>query len=209
MMIKEFGGRVASVWDGLRPMTKNMLVRALQSSNPTQHNNKSPKFSYDAHADWEVSRLLDALDEQSKIKEVRSDQAKFTEIAQLADACARVLESQSASAEVFIQLAERVIKENNYDRLDKLADRLAERFSAGEIAEIVRQTELPQIRAIAYETLAMLPIPSILPLLDDPLYADIAICSLEQKAYEFDSDEARDILDQLDAEDRIMSEPPA
>ena len=30
-----------------------------------------------------------------------------------------------------------------------------ERFSAAEIAEIVRQTDAPQIRAIAYETLAL------------------------------------------------------
>ncbi len=205
-MIKEFGGRVASVWDGLRPMTKKMLERALQASNSTPTNTKTPKFSYDAHADWEVSRLLTALDEQSKTKEARTDPTKLAEIKQLADTCASVLEAQSASAEVFIQLAERVIKENNYDRLDKLSDRLAERFSAGEIAEIVRQTELPQIRAIAYETLAMLPIPSILPLLDDPLYADIAAGALEQKAYEFDSDEARDILDQLDAESEVKDQ---
>ena len=200
MMIKEFGGRVAIVWDGLRPMTRKMLVGALQSSNTATGNNHAPKFSYDAHADWEVSRLLTALDEQAKTKEARTDRAKLAEIKQLADTCAGVLEAQSASAEVFIQLAERVIKENNYHRLDKLADRLAIRFSAGEIAEIVRQTDVPQIRAIAYETLSMLPIPSILPLLDDPLYADIAAGALEQKAYEFDSDEARDILDQLDAE---------
>ena len=203
MMIKEFGGKIASVWDGMRPVTKNMLVGALQSSNSVQPNNKTTKFSYDAHADWEVSSLLAALDEQSKSKEARADETKFFEITQLANACANVLEAQSASAEVFIQLAERVIKDNDYSRLDKLADRLAERYSSGEIAEIIRQTELPQIRAIAFETLAMLPIPFILPLLDDPLYADIAIVSLEQKAYEFDSDEARDILDQLDAEDRL------
>ena len=206
MMIKEFGGRVASVWDGLRPMTRKMLVGALQSSNPATANNHTPKFSYDAHADWEVSRLLTALDEQAKTKEARTDRTKLAEIKQLADTCAGVLEAQSASAEVFIQLAERVIKENNYNRLDQLADRLAIRFSAGEIAEIVRQTELPQIRAIAYETLSMLPIPSILPLLDDPLYADIAAGALEQKAYEFDSDEARDILEQLDAENELKDQ---
>jgi|ERR1043166_376079 hypothetical protein len=200
MMINELGGRVASVWNGLRPNTKKLLVGALQSP---QTNTKLPKFTYDAHADWEVSSLLSALDEQSRKKETRTDTAKFAEISQLADACAHVLETQSASAEVFIQLAERLIKENNYDRLDKLADRLAERYSSGEIAEIIRQTDVPQIRAIAYETLAMLPIPSITPLLDDPLYADIAAGALEQKAYEFDSDEARDILDQFDAENQI------
>src|SRR4051812_47104223 len=174
MMIKEFGRSVASVWEGLRPNTRKMLVGALQSSNLPQTSTKAPKVYYDAHADWEVSRLLSALDEQSGKKETKKDAAKLAGISQLADACARVLEAQSASAEVFIQLAERVIKENNYDRLDQLADTLAQRYSAGEIAEIVRQTDLPQIRAIAYETLAMMPIPSLMPLLDDPLYADIA-----------------------------------
>jgi len=197
MMIKEFGGKVASVWDGLRPVTKQMLVGALKAGNT---NPKTPKLSYDAHADFEVSRLLSALDEQSKKSEIRSDTQKFNELTQLADTCVRVLEAQSASAEVFIQLAERAIKENNYDRLDKLADHLAERYSSSEIAEVVRQSETPQVRAIAYETLAMMPIPQILPLLDDPLYAGIAAGALEQKAFEFDSDEARDILEQFDME---------
>jgi len=206
MMIKEFGGSVASIWEGLRPITKKMLVGALQSSNSGPAISKTPKFSYDAHADWEVSRLLGALDEQSKTTEVRTDSTKLNEITNLADTCVRVLEAQSASAEVFIQLATRAIKIHDYNRLDKLADHLIERYSSSEIAEIVRQTELPQIRAIAYETLAMLPIPVILPLLDDPLYAGIAAASLEQKAYEFDSDEARDILEQFDAENEVPGE---
>lgn len=199
-MIKEFGGTVASIWEGLRPVTKKMLVGALQASKTGPANIPTPKFSYDAHADWEVSRLLSALDEQSRTIEIRKDIAKLTEITRLADTCVLVLESQSASAEVFIQLAERAIKDNDYNRLDKLADHLTERYSAGEIAEVVRQTDMPQIRAVAYETLAMMPIPNLLPLLDDPLYAGIAAASLEQKAYEFDSDEAREILDQFDSE---------
>ncbi len=200
MMIKEFGGTVASIWDGLRPITKKMLVGALQASKTGPANLPTPKFSYDAHADWEVSRLLTALDEQSKTIEIRKDIAKLTEITRLANTCVLVLESQSASAEVFIQLATRAIKDNDYNRLDKLADHLTERYSSGEIAEVIRQTDMPQIRAIAYETLAMMPIPNLIPLLDDPLYAGIAAASLEQKAYEFDSDEARDILEQFDAE---------
>ena len=199
-MIKEFGGTVASIWDGLRPITKKMLVGALQASKTGPANLPTPKFSYDAHADWEVSRLLTALDEQSKTIEIRKDIAKLTEITRLANTCVLVLESQSASAEVFIQLATRAIKDNDYNRLDKLADHLTERYSSGEIAEVIRQTDMPQIRAIAYETLAMMPIPNLIPLLDDPLYAGIAAASLEQKAYEFDSEEARDILEQFDAE---------
>lgn len=199
MMFHEIGGNVTSVWEGLRPITKKMLVRALQTGLGTS-STPTPKFAYDAHADWEVSRLLTALDERSRQIEIQKDKTKLTEVNQLADTCVRVLESQSASAEVFIQLATRAVKDNDFNRLDKLADRLAERYIPSEIAEIVRQTELPQIRAIAYETLAMMPIPSLLPLLDDPLYSGIAAAAFEQKAFEFDSDEARDILDQFDAE---------
>ncbi len=198
MTINEIGGRVASVWEGLRPVTKRMLVGALQSAGSGAVTSKPSKFSYDAHADWEVSRLLTALDEQSKTTEIRKDKAKLSEIKHIAETCVSVLESQSASAEVFIQLAERAIKDNDYNRLDRLADHLAQRYSSGEIAEVVRQTELSQIRAIAYETLAMMPVQALIPLLDDPLYAGIAAVTLEQKAYEFDSEEARDILDQFD-----------
>lgn len=200
MTIKEFGGKVASVWDGLRPVTREMLVGALKAGTAAP---KTSKFSYDAHADFEVSRLLSALDEQSKRSEIRRDAKKFSELTQLADTCVRVLESQSASAEVFIQLAERAIKDNDYERLDKLADHLSERYSPSEIAEIVRQAETPQVRAIAYETLAMLPVALIATLLDDALYATIAAGALEQKAFEFDSDEARDVLDQFDLENDV------
>ncbi len=206
MIIEDIGGRVASVWEGIRPVTQKMLVRVLQTGTSSTAVPQSTKAYYDAHADWEVSGLLTALDEQSRSKEVRTDAAKLTEIEQLASTCVKVLENQSASAEVFIQLAERAIKANDYDHLDKLADRLAERFSTSEIAEIIRQTDLPQIRAIAYETLAMMPVPVITTLLDDPLYAGIAANCLEQKAYEFDSEEARDILDQFDAENDLPGE---
>ena len=199
MTIKEFGGNIASVWEGLRPITKKMLERALQAGK-TASNIPSSKFTYDAHADWEVSRLLSALDEESKASDLKKDKEKLNELKDLADICAKVLEAQSASAEVFIQLATRAIRESDYNRLDSLADRLVERYSASEIAEIVRQTELPQIRAIAYETLAMLSIPNLLPLLDDQLYSGIAAAALEQKAFEFDSDDARDVLEQFDSE---------
>ena len=204
-MIKDLGAGVVSVWEGLRPITKKMLEGAMSANSTTQPSNSVQKFSYDAHADWELSRLLTALDEQSK-KAASANSDILNEIAQLAETCASVLEAQSGSAEVFIQLAERAIKQHNYNKLDKLADRLSERFSAGEIAEIVRQTDAPQIRAIAYETLALLPVPTILPLLEDPLYSDIAANALEQKAYEYDSEEARDLLDQYDNESEVRSE---
>ena len=195
MIIKDLGPAVVSAWDGLRPMTKKMLAGAMRSGS-TSTNNPAQKFLYDAHADWEVSRLLTALDEQSKSASLIKDSEKLGEITELAETCVRVLETQSGSAEVFIQLAERALKKHDYNKLDKLSDSLFERFSAAEIGEIVRQTEMPQVRAIAYETLSMLPVPSLVPLLDDPLYAEIGASALEQKAFEYESEEARDVLEQ-------------
>ncbi len=203
MMIKDLGSGVVSVWEGLRPATKKLLVGVLQTKTLPAAT-PSQRYSYDAHADWELSRLLSALDEQTRTPGKNSE--ILDEVAQLAETCVHVLESQSGSAEVFIQLAERAIKKHDYDKLDTLADRLAERFSSGEIAEVVRQTEVPQIRAIAYETLAMLPVQLLIPLLEDPLYAEIAANALEQKAFEFDSDEARDVLEQFEYENEMRGE---
>jgi len=198
MTIKNFGARVVSVWEGLRPMTKKMLVGALQSSSGNSSSTQAQKFSYDVHAEWELSRLLSALDEQTKDAEARKDAGKLKEIKQLAETCAKVLQTQTTSAEVFIQLATRAVQHNNFDNLDQLADVLAGRFSAGEVAEIIRQTELAQIRAIAYETLALMSLNNLFPLLDDPIYFEIARNALEQQAFEFDNEEAQQILEQLE-----------
>jgi hypothetical protein len=197
MIIKNFGARVESVWEGLRPLTKKMLVGAIEA-NPTA---PKQKFSYDAHADWELSRLLSALDEQTKDPEIRQNVDKLAEIKILAETCADVLEAQTESAEVFIQLATRALERNDFKKIDVLADILFERFSAGEIAEIIRQTELAQIRAIAYETLALMPTQYILPLLDDSIYYEIVRNALEQQAFEFDNEEARQIIEELEFED--------
>jgi hypothetical protein len=197
MIIKNFGARVESVWEGLRPLTKKMLVGAIEA-NPTA---PKQKFSYDAHADWELSRLLSALDEQTKDPEIRQNVDKLAEIKILAETCADVLEAQTESAEVFIQLATRALERNDFKKIDVLADILFERFSAGEIAEIIRQTEFAQIRAIAYETLALMPTQYILPLLDDSIYYEIVRNALEQQAFEFDNEEARQIIEQLEFED--------
>lgn len=199
MMIKDLGPKVVSVWEGLRPITKKMVVGEMNSGANSANSNPS-KYRYDAHVDWELSRLLSALDEQTGAANEQKVGGREGEIAELAETCARLLEAQSGSAEVFIQLAERAIRRHDYNKLDKLSDRLTERFSTAEIAEIVRQTEYPQIRAIAYETLVLLPAHSVAQLLDDPLYSEIAANALEQQAYEFESDEARDILDQFDSD---------
>ncbi|MGC2237017.1 MAG: hypothetical protein WA584_12700 [Pyrinomonadaceae bacterium] len=198
MTIKDFGARVESVWEGLRPVTKKMIVRALQEKSGNVLPAPTQKFSYDAHADWELSRLLSALDEQAKNAEVKANSEKLGEIRKLAETCASVLESKTESAEVFIQLTTRAVQRNDFNKIDRLADILDERFSATEIAEVIRQTELAQIRAIAFETLAMMPVSAILPLLDDSIYFEIARNAIEQQAFEFESEEAREILDQME-----------
>lgn len=200
MMIKDFGARVEKVWEDLRPLTKKMIVGALQANSASSLTVQSQKFSYDTQSDWELSRLLNALDEQLKDQEVRKDSVKFAEINQLAETIVRVLETQTEAAEVFIQLAERVIRRNDYKAFDQLADALGARFSSVEIAEIIRQTEAPQIRAVAYETLALMPVSALVTIFDDPLYSEIALNALEQQAFEYESEEAREFLEQIDSE---------
>lgn len=198
MTIKDLGARVNSVWEGLRPMTKKMLVGVWQANSGNMPPAPTQKFSYDAHADWELSRLLSALDEQTKDAEAEKNTEKLSEINKLAETCSAVLQTQTESAEVFIQLAERILLLNDFNQFDALADVLAKRFSAAEIAEIIRQTDRAQIRAVAFETLAMMSVSKILPLLDDPIYHEIAHIVLEQQAFEFENQDAQIILDQLE-----------
>lgn len=201
-MIKDFGARVISVWEGLRPLTKKMLVGALATTGASSITaTGTQKFSYDIHAEWELSRLLSALDEQAKDAKIREDAEKLREIKHLAETCAKVLEAQTASAEVFIQLATRAVKRNDFNGLDRLGNILSERFSASETAEIVRQTDLAQIRAVAYEVLATMPLKNLLALLEDQLYFEIARSAIEQQAFEFDNEDARQVLEQMDFEE--------
>jgi hypothetical protein len=169
MMIKDFGARVESVWEGLRPVTKKMLVGALQAKNENPVNTPTQKFSYDTQSDWELSRLLSALDEQAKDSDVTNNPEKLSELQKLTETCISVLEAQSESAEVFIQLAERALAKRDYKEIDRLADLLAERFSVVEMCEIARQTTNPAIRAIAMETIALMPVEEIMPALDDQI----------------------------------------
>jgi hypothetical protein len=194
MMIKDFGARVESVWEGLRPVTKKMLVGALQAKNGITVNAPTQKFSYDTQSDWELSRLLSALDEQAKDADLSNNPERLSELRKLTETCISVLEAQSESAEVFIQLAERALAKRDYKEIDRLADLLAQRFSVGEMCEIARQTTNAAIRAIAMETIVLMPVEEIIPSLDDPIYEDIARAALEIKAFEYESEEARRVL---------------
>lgn len=202
MTIKDFGTRVADVWEGLRPGTRRMVVGAMLQQTPSPANpSAGQKFYYDAQSDWELSRLLTALDDRAVDAEARKNPTNFRELRRIADATARVLETQTESAEIFIQLVERALLRYDYARVDMLADALTARFSAAEVCEIVRQAEHAPVRALAFEALAQIPVSRLYPLIDDPLYADIVRIALEQQAFEFESEEARMLLEQLMAEE--------
>lgn len=203
MMIKDFGARVESVWQGLRPVTKKMLVGALQAKNGSIAAAPTQKFSYDTQSDWELSRLLTALDDQAKDADVVNNPEKLGELERLTETCISVLEAQTESAEVFIQLAERALVKRDYKEIDRLADLLGERFSVGEMCEIARQTTNPAIRAIAMETIALMPVEEILPSLDDPIYEEIARTGLEIKAIEYESEDARRVLEHFEFDEMI------
>ena len=194
MMTKNFGTQVKDAWKSLRPMTKQLIVRVLE---PGKKRTKNQSSLYDAHADWEISRLLDALDEQVVESKKAKTESDLDEINQLADVCASVLADKTESAEIFIQLAKRALNRNDYAKIDSLADALAERFSASEVAEVIRQTDVPQIKAISYETLAVTSTAAIAPLLKDPLYFEIACNVLEQQLIEFENMEAGRVLEQM------------
>ncbi len=195
MMIKDYGSQVERVWEGLRPLTKKMLVGAMTPSFTKQ------TFSYDIHADWELSQLLTALDVQLHDPEVKKSADKLNEIKQLAETCVNVLQSQTESAEVFIQLAERHLENKDYVSVDFLSDIMKNRFSVGEMCEVARQTVNPAIRAIALETIALMEVEEILPSLEDPIYEEIARTALEIKAIEYESTEARRVLENYDFEE--------
>jgi hypothetical protein len=195
MMIKDYGSQVESVWEGLRPLTKKMLVGAMTPSFTKQ------TFSYDIHADWELSQLLTVLDVQLHDVEVKKSVDKLDEINQLAETCVNVLQSQTESAEVFIQLAERHLENKDYVAVDFLSDIMKNRFSVGEMCEVARQTTNPAIRAIAFETIAIMEVEEIVPSLEDPIYEEIARTALEIKAIEYESIEARRVLENYDFEE--------
>jgi hypothetical protein len=203
MVIKGLGPQIEKVWKGLRSTTKEMLTKALQKKLTPS------KFFYDVHSDWELSKLLAALDEQlakegNKLKN-RKNKQKIDEIKLLAETCANVLQSQTESAEVFIQLVERALKKKDYSKAEAISQILNERFSASEVCEIIRQTQNPLIRALAYESLALFPSSSLFILADDPFYGNIARNALEIQAFDYDSEEAQRFLEELNLSDNSIS----
>ncbi|HZH29885.1 MAG TPA: hypothetical protein VEY11_03910 [Pyrinomonadaceae bacterium] len=203
--IQEFGGRVASVWEGLRPSTRSLVERALMSAAPV---NSSPRCStpYDARSEWELSRLLAALDGRAKETEARVlSTEEVSELARMAETCAHVLHGEARSAEVFAQLLERALAVRNYARVDVLADTFAARLPPGEVCELARNPN-PSVRALAHEALAQSPTGVLVELLGDPVDADVARDALVLQADDYGSEEARWVVSALERADASEDE---
>ncbi len=194
LTIEDFGGRVASVWSELRPATRGLVERALQS--PHTALNQPRNAPYDARADHELSRLLSALDERTQETEVSLEPDKGNQLRHLAETCAAVLQEKTRSAEVFAQLVRRADSQRNYARIDALADALR-RFAPSEICELARAQDVV-VRALAHETLAQLPTSVLIGLLGDPVDLGIARDALRRQAVEYGSEEARQVVNAFD-----------
>lgn len=187
---EEFGGRVASAWEGLRPTTRSMVERALQTSSAAGAGAALPP--YDARSEFELSRLLSALDERATglgAQEVLSAE-QSRELVRVADACAFVLRNEARSAEVFALLLVRALRARDYTRVDEVADTLSARLAPTEVCELARSSN-QAVRAIAHEALAQKPTSILIELLGDPLDAEVAREALEIQADDYNSEEAR------------------
>jgi hypothetical protein len=199
MRIDDFGSRIATAWSELRPATRGLVERALQSGGsgtPTARN-----FHYDARADLELSRFLAALDDRAAEKAL--DAEKGGKLKSIADTCAAVLLEKTESAEVFTQLVRRAQAQRDYRRIDTLADALTSRFPPSEICELAR-SEDRVVRELANEALARCPISVLSSLLNDPVDAETARAALRRQVVEYGSEEARQLVIFLDQAEDMM-----
>lgn len=204
VIIEDFGSRVASVWEGLSSETRSLIVGALQAPPPTAaggaRNNRTPP--YDARADWELSRLLSALDERTAEAGTSLSGEQAASLRRMAETTAFVLQSQTRSAEVFAQLVERAHRQHDFGRIDALADVLPLRFAPSELCEVARAAH-PLVRALAHEALAQTPTSVLISLLTDPVDSDVAREALECQAVEYGLEEARQIINALYQADEL------
>ena len=196
----DFGARIATVWSELRPATRGLVQRALQA--PVTASQAMRNFHYDARADLELSRFLAALDDRAAEKSEALDAETNGRLKSVADTCASVLQEKTESAEVFAQLVRRASSQRDYKRIDVLADALNARFPPSEICELAR-SEDKIVRELANEALARCPISVLTMLLNDPVDSDTARSALRRQVVEYGSEEARHIVNALDAEELI------
>jgi len=196
--MEDFGGRLATVWSELRPTTRGLVERALQTSSGQSgaaRSTSTVNTPYDARADNELSRLLTALDERAQETGGSLEAAKASQLRHMADTCAAVLQEKTRSAEVFAQLVRRADSQRDYARIDTLADALTG-YAPSEICELARSQDVV-VRALANETLAQFPTSALIALLGDPVDSEIARDALRRQAVDYGSEEARQIVNAL------------
>ena len=198
IIIEDFGARVASVWQGLRPSTRSMVERALSTPPPQATATASRREAvYDARSEWELSRLLAALDERAAEEGADALSAEQSrELRRMSETCAAVLNREARSSEVFAQLLERALRARNYARVDEVADVMTARLAPSELCETARHLN-PAVRAVAQEALLQLPTGMLVALLGDPVDAETARTALESQADEYESEEARIVVSAL------------
>ena len=201
--MEDFGGRLASVWSELRPTTRGLVERALQtpSGSAAARNTNAANAPYDARADLELSRLLAALDERALETGASLETEKENQLRRMAETCAAVLQEKTRSAEVFAQLVHRADSQRDYARIDALADALAG-FAPSEICELARSQDVV-VRALANETLAQFPTNALVGLLGDPVDSEVARDALRRQAIDYGSEEARQIVNALAQVDSV------
>lgn len=202
--MEDFGDRLASVWSELRPATRGLVERALQSSNTPIQRSSSANTPYDARADHELSRLLTALDERALENDASLEAEKGNRLRHIANTCAAVLQEKTRSAEVFAQLVRRADKQRDYARVDALADALTG-FAPSEICELARSQDVV-VRALATEALSQFPTSVLIGLLGDPVDSEIARDALRRQAVDYGSEEARQIVNALSQVDASNEE---
>ncbi len=200
LTIEDFGTRIATVWSELRPSTRGLVERALQSA--ANGSAVSRNFHYDTRADLELSKFLTALDDRLTEKGEALDSETLSKLRSVANTCAQVLLEKTESAEVFEQLVKRAETQRDYKRIDVLADALNDRFPPSEICELARSEETV-VRELANEALARCPISILANLLSDPVDSEIARAALRRQVIEYGSEEARQLLNVLDQGDEI------
>ena len=193
VIIEDFGPRVTSVWNGLRPATRNLVERAWRSPAAAKTAEVAKSAPYDPRADRELSQLLAALDERAANAGAVSEDEPSRKARRLADACANMLKQQTQSAEVFAQLIQRAHGRQEFAIIDELANGMSTRLAPSELCELARSGNVV-VRALANEVLAQAP-PSLLrALLHDPIDSEVARFVLERQAHEFGLEDARRAL---------------
>jgi hypothetical protein len=198
--IDDFGARIASVWSELRPSTRGLVERALQSPIT---GNQASRIQYDARSDIELSRFLAVLDDRAAQKSEALDAETVGKLKSVADTCAIVLQEKTESAEVFAQLVRRASSQRDYKQIDKLGDALNSRFPPSEICELAR-SEDTIVRELANEALARCPTSVLAGLLDDPVDSDTARSALRRQIVEYGSEEARKLVNALEQLDDFI-----